>query len=338
MKIPFKFTGVAIEYFNIWIVNLLLTILTLGIYSAWAKVRTKRYFYSNTFIGDSSFEYHATPLRILKARLVVAAIFIIYLLLTNYAPVLSLLMVAGFYLLLPALIWKSFTFTARYSSWRNIRFDFDQDCLSDAYKNYLLLPILIPFTLFIILPYITFRHWKYYISNGRFGTQKFSLGNVAVSKFYGAFFLCIMLPIIILCIVVLFIGAIYAWKYQLVGNIGVTTLPLLLILLSMIFFGAYKILARNLALNSMTLSDHNFESTVKVFPFFKIHLTNLIMIIITLGIFVPWAKVRMARYLSENLILVTKGDLDSFVQSELKTSSALGAEGIEISDTDVIGL
>jgi hypothetical protein len=33
------FTGSGAEYFGIWIVNLLLTILTLGIYSAWAKVR-----------------------------------------------------------------------------------------------------------------------------------------------------------------------------------------------------------------------------------------------------------------------------------------------------------
>ena len=30
------FTGKASEYFGIWIVNVLLTILTLGIYSAWA--------------------------------------------------------------------------------------------------------------------------------------------------------------------------------------------------------------------------------------------------------------------------------------------------------------
>jgi uncharacterized membrane protein YjgN (DUF898 family) len=40
---PFEFRGTGGEYFRIWIVNLLLTILTLGIYSAWAKVRQLRY-------------------------------------------------------------------------------------------------------------------------------------------------------------------------------------------------------------------------------------------------------------------------------------------------------
>jgi hypothetical protein len=45
---PFQFTGRAGEFFKIWIVNVLLTIVTLGIYSAWAKVRTTGYFYSHT--------------------------------------------------------------------------------------------------------------------------------------------------------------------------------------------------------------------------------------------------------------------------------------------------
>jgi len=41
----FEFRGDGMEYFKIWIVNILLTILTLGIYSAWATVRNNRYFY-----------------------------------------------------------------------------------------------------------------------------------------------------------------------------------------------------------------------------------------------------------------------------------------------------
>ena len=61
----FHFTGTGGEYFRIWIVNLILSILTLGIYSAWAKVRTNRYFYGNTQVGNTGFEYHAKPLAIL---------------------------------------------------------------------------------------------------------------------------------------------------------------------------------------------------------------------------------------------------------------------------------
>ncbi len=42
-KLPVEFKGNGFEYFQIWIVNIVLTIVTLGIYSAWATVRNKRY-------------------------------------------------------------------------------------------------------------------------------------------------------------------------------------------------------------------------------------------------------------------------------------------------------
>jgi len=47
----FYFTGKGGEYFRIWIVNICLTILTLGIYSAWATVRTRRYFIREHLAG-----------------------------------------------------------------------------------------------------------------------------------------------------------------------------------------------------------------------------------------------------------------------------------------------
>src|SRR3569623_2722255 len=52
----FEFTGTGPEYFRIWIVNLLLTLSTLGIYTAWAKVRRVQYFYRNTRVADSVFD------------------------------------------------------------------------------------------------------------------------------------------------------------------------------------------------------------------------------------------------------------------------------------------
>ncbi|POF47043.1 DUF898 family protein, partial [Vibrio vulnificus] len=63
-----QFKGQGGEFFGIWIVNILLSVITLGIYSAWAKVRTKRYFYGNTFIAGDNFEYHAQPMQLLKGR------------------------------------------------------------------------------------------------------------------------------------------------------------------------------------------------------------------------------------------------------------------------------
>ena len=55
----FEFSGKGGEYFRIWIVNLALTILTLGIYSAWAKVRRLQYFHRNTALIGNSFDLPA---------------------------------------------------------------------------------------------------------------------------------------------------------------------------------------------------------------------------------------------------------------------------------------
>src|SRR4249919_4111096 len=68
-----EFSGQTGEYFGIWFVNLLLSIVTFGIYSAWAKVRTQRYFYANTSLAGASFEYLASPVAILKGRLIAYA-------------------------------------------------------------------------------------------------------------------------------------------------------------------------------------------------------------------------------------------------------------------------
>jgi uncharacterized membrane protein YjgN (DUF898 family) len=68
--LPVEFNGNGFEYFKIWIVNLCLSVITLGIYSAWAKVRRISYFYGNTRIDGHSFSYLADPVKILIGRII----------------------------------------------------------------------------------------------------------------------------------------------------------------------------------------------------------------------------------------------------------------------------
>lgn len=55
---PIEFTATGSEYFRIWIVNLLLILVTLGIYLPWAKVRKLKYFYSNTWVDGDALDFH----------------------------------------------------------------------------------------------------------------------------------------------------------------------------------------------------------------------------------------------------------------------------------------
>lgn len=138
---PFQFTGTGSEYFRIWIVNLILSILTLGIYSAWAKVRTNRYFYGNTQIDNTGFEYHAKPLAILKGRLIAVALLLAYVLADQLYPLASAILALCLLLATPWVIWKSIQFNARMSSFRNVRFGF-YGYLLDAYRYLLLIPMI----------------------------------------------------------------------------------------------------------------------------------------------------------------------------------------------------
>ena len=56
---PLEFTGSGGEYFRVWIVNVLLSIVTLGIYTPWARRRTAQYFYSHTLVAGSPLEFTA---------------------------------------------------------------------------------------------------------------------------------------------------------------------------------------------------------------------------------------------------------------------------------------
>jgi uncharacterized membrane protein YjgN (DUF898 family) len=123
----FKFSGDSLEYFRIWIVNLLLTIVTLGIYSAWAKVRTKRYFYGNTHIHGSAFNYTADPVKILKGRILAVVLLIIYQVCFYFYPTVAGYLFVFFLLFLPLVYVMNMAFRMRYTTWRGINFSFSRD-------------------------------------------------------------------------------------------------------------------------------------------------------------------------------------------------------------------
>ena len=139
----FSFTGKASEYFGIWIVNLLLSIVTLGIYTAWAKVRRLRYFYGNTWLDGHNFEYHAKPMQILIGRIIVVGILVVGNVLANVSPILAGAMLIPYLLAFPWLLNKAFQFNARMSSYRNVHFGF-VGSYGRALWVFAILPLLVP--------------------------------------------------------------------------------------------------------------------------------------------------------------------------------------------------
>ncbi|OOF26055.1 hypothetical protein BZJ19_05835 [Salinivibrio proteolyticus] len=141
MENQVKFHGQGKEFFGIWIVNILLSIVTLGIYSAWAKVRTNRYFYGNTEIAGDRLGYHALPKQILVGRIIAVICVVIWTIASNFFPLVSMGLLAAGIALMPWLLRNNARFDARMTSYRNVRFGFTGD-LSSAYVVFLALPVL----------------------------------------------------------------------------------------------------------------------------------------------------------------------------------------------------
>ncbi len=338
-KLSFEFTGNGYDYFPIWIVNVMLTIITLGIYSAWAKVRTKRYFYLNTKIDGSSFEYHAKPIQILIARLIFFGVFVVYAVASQINQWVGWGILLIIYLAVPWLIVRAQVFNARNSSWRNIRFDFKEDSWKDAYLTFLIFPLLIPFTLGMIIPYLSFRSWRFASTNGKFGKEPFTFHSVRPGAYYQAFFSVLLISLIvslafagvIIFLMILFVG---------VGNIGIWQLVLVSLPLSLyfVFVPGYRVMTRNVSLNGLALADHTFESTLRLWPLIWLYIGNSIAIIVSVGFLTPWARVRLSRYLAAHLALIAADNLDSFLQIEKTKASASGDAATDLMDTDIGGL
>jgi uncharacterized membrane protein YjgN (DUF898 family) len=141
---PIEFTASGSEYFRIWIVNLALTIVTLGIYSAWAKVRTMKYFYRSTQVAGSVFDYHGSPLAILRGRLIALVLVAGWSGLGYFSPVVALMILLTIAGLMPFLIQRSFRFKLYQSSYRGIRFHF-HGTLGNAYRV-----VLVPIAFFLL--------------------------------------------------------------------------------------------------------------------------------------------------------------------------------------------
>lgn len=137
---PVRFSGQAGEFFGIWFVNNMLTWMTLGIYSAWAKVRTLQYFYGNTEVAGGSFSFTASPLRILRSRLIAFALLVLFIVAdhspADWALYVYLGFVAVYLALAPVLTVLVMSFQLRYSAWRGINFRFNKD-YRGAYRVYL---------------------------------------------------------------------------------------------------------------------------------------------------------------------------------------------------------
>ena len=389
-----SFEGNGNEYFKIWIVNVLLTIITVGLYYPWAKVRNHRYFYGNTKLEGRNFEYHATGKQLFLGYLISMILFIIYVVIQKVSPIGSLVVVLILFAGIPWLIWRSLKFSMRMTSFSNVRFSF-AGVLGQSYINFLLIPILFILALYVvpigasilipmliagtkiaswatvIIPiaiitslvfsfylyaYIKKRNSSYIINGSRYGQGVFHT-KLETKKFLAISFKTLLLTILVIGATFLLIGGIV---YTTIGlesimelknsmndpksmqeNIGIV-MPIILsvyggLILASILIMAYSITRQRTYIFENTTLDEKikFASTLEAKPLIWIMFTNLIAILLTIGLAFPWAKVRMARLMVENTLVDTEHGFDAYMTQKQKEESSLGEQIGDAFDVDV---
>jgi uncharacterized membrane protein YjgN (DUF898 family) len=338
--VGFEFTGKAGEYFKIWIVNLLLTIVTLGIYAAWAKVRNRRYFYANTRLLGHAFDYTGDPVRILIGNLIVLGMAVVYFTSGAVSPLLVVLVLLLFMAVTPWLIVKSLSFNARNSAYRGLRFGFDGK-YGGAALNYLLLPVAAVFTLYLLFPWVQREQKKFTVGHHRYGATRFHFhgSTEGIYKIFGLTLL-FFLPLLIAYGGI--IGLMIAQGPRTPGApppamIGVWGLLFFPAMISALI-GSYFYRARvfNYVWGGTTLGGHRFEANMSFPGLLGLQIVNALAVTFTLGLLYPWAKVRLVEFMLKSLRFVPAGSIDDLAGAgPAADESAVGESAADFFDFDI---
>ncbi len=407
----FEFNGKGAEYFSIWIVNVVLTILTLGIYSAWAKVRTKQYFYGNTKLDGASFQYLADPKRILIGRIIASVIFLGYYAAAMFSPTIAVMILLVLLALGPIFLVWSMSFQLRNSAYRHVSFLFQKD-YSGAYKTfalpilligsfmlisnlylpeelkigepqatpmdvsysamdvssyeqdeaallnsdtiefadteepapispelkiYLAVQTLFLLSLVFLAPLWDYLITRYRVNRSQYGAEAFSF-EVTARQFYGVYGRLILMSIVIMFLFGILIATILPLFSGTAGTQGeqestnaaagvvamLTTL--LLVPIYLWFFAYFKAKRTNLIYSHIDLDGMQLNCNMKTGYLMYLYLTNTLAMALTLGLLMPWAMVRTARYRASVTSVDTNGPLEQFSAVQQEQQSALGEE------------
>ena len=342
--LPLRFTGRGGEYFGIWIFNLLLTILTLGIYSAWAKVRRLQYFYRHTELASSSFDFHGNPTKILLGRVIALAMILVYNYTVRARSAWILLIVVAFALVLPWLLRNSFRFRLYNTSWRGTRFHF-RGSVGGAYRVFLLNGFLALITLYMLAPFTHQRFKAYQHNNSWFGRARFSF-HASAGRFY-LIYLILLASIVGFAVVIGLAGL--GSTFMALGNVQkagghvdprAIIKPLLYLYGALLLFGMligplFHALITNLIWSNTRLENHRIACRLSPWMLLWIGASNFVLVVLTLGLFTPWASVRLRKYQVECIRLLPSSDFQEFVAGEPERVGAVGEEAASAFDFDI---
>ncbi len=295
-----KFIGTGKEFFSIFIVNWLLTIVTLGIYYPWAKANRLEYIYGNTELEKSRFKFHGTGLEMFKGFIIaIAGLLVVFGLAFAIVYIFqSVLFIFVVYLILFALIPFAIHGTLKYrmsrTTWRGIRFGYRGNRV-ELIQKFIGWALLTVVTFGIYAPWMNIKLRTYVVSNIRMGSAKFNF------KGDGGSYFGLMVGGYLLTILTLGIYSFW-WRRDIY---------------------AYHIDNSWLEHNDQKIK---LKYTGTGGDFFVTDLLNLLTIVFTLGFGFPWAEVRKLNLMMNKIQMTGNIELDDLQQTEQDYKDAAGED------------
>ena len=338
----FTFHGTGGALFGIFIMNVLKTILTLGVYSFWGKVKTRQFLWGQTEFAGDRFGYHGTGKELLLGWLKAAVLF------GGLVALQNVVGLGGHVLLGVLLLWLGIAFilpvaqigTWRYrlsrSSWRAVGFSFKGEV-----RPFLLLSLkgmaLAVVTLGFGYAYYECETRGYLINHSRFGKAAFRFNGNAKELFW----MYIKHGLVALAgaavLFLLLIAGRNVSTFQTGG--AASAFGFIMFVLYGLFYGlvllSIAVRRRRFYWDQTTFAGAEFKTSVTMGSLLNLYLTNGLLLLCTLGLAFPWVTVRSRQYDYEHLILSGALNLDT-IEQDAQTATAVGEELSGFLDVDTM--
>lgn len=317
-----RFHGKGSEYFRVWVVNLFLTLVTLGVYSAWAKVRKARWFAQHTSLAGDRFDYHGEPWRILLGRVLALVLLGVWTLAFELSAVVGLLVLALFCAVGPLLFASAQRFRLANTSWRGLRFGYD---VPRAEVYMVCVPLLLLWTagsvldklgvkgawyLFaglataVGLPWAHARLKQLQHHHANYGEQQFSFrpaGNEFYQLYLKAFLLLVVGSVIAAPLVAMLVQAAGDGPRAVYVMLGTAVAGLLMWLTAWPYFAARM----QQIVWSHTELGHGirFAGHMRGSKLWGLVVGQTLLTVLTFGLYWPFAAVAIARYRVESIAI-----------------------------------
>lgn len=344
----FAFTGSGKDYFRIWIVNLFLTVATLGIYSAWAKVRRLQYFDRNTELAGATFDFRGDPKAILKGRVLALCLAAGYHYAFGFSLAIGLAILGVLLLALPFFLRSALRFRLHNTEYRGLHFDFSGST-GGAYLAYLppLLTFLLPGALVAIDPsgklaapaFLLYLGWplmygamkRYQQSHLQFGAAG-SAYRVPARRFFKPYLAALAASIggvAVVGIVVAIAVSVYTRSGP--GKLGFGAIfGGILAGYTLFLFAIPYLQARiaNLVWSNTSFPGVEMRSTMGAWAFIKLQTVNTVLTILTLGLYRPFAVVRVYQYRLAHLSLHSAESFEQIVAGAARRRDGAAGDGM----------